>query len=455
MVKSESFRKSGRILNYLVYKSKKIIPLDKYLEFSYLTFIEEIFQDDTYKDTIEDIDKELMHAFKEFSFVNNYHALPISYKLRLLMIFIYLLLDTKLFNDECNKRLEEQLNLSRESNEILSTIKNKKNIENKNELETRLEEIKTEMKSLQIRTLRIGYNRNYKEYLFFPWDISKLYIKTPDLKNKETFKWTCYIKKQEIEEFILGLCDKGIRESHLREELKGLLENNEFLPPEVESTSSETDDDKKHTENINTLLTVKNWLKNLHISIAETLQISACLSYLESIDSSDLLSIPSLIINFHQAFTVRDCSEEPYKVTKKVIGLWDYCELHSLWENSLGDCTNISEIFLCMHLLAHFVEKFNKVNKVIEVTESAYMVARRSYRLERLTKLKKEVYKEQDTACYLCGECGLVACCDTCPKVAHLECMNIETLPDGEWNCPLCVEKFNNIRVTRSKQIKY
>ena len=105
--------------------------------------------------------------------------------------------------------------------------------------------------------------------------------------------------------------------------------------------------------------------------------------------------------------------------------------------------------------LAYVVQKFNENNQVDEVVETAYSIARRSYRLERLNKLKKEVVKDQDLACYICGECGLVACCDNCPKVAHLECLKITELPEGNWNCPLCVEKINSVRVTRSKQIKY
>jgi Williams-Beuren syndrome DDT (WSD), D-TOX E motif len=454
LIKSESYRKKGKVLNYLIYKCKKTITLDKLLEYSYLTFIECLFQTEIFEGVMEDYE-ELVNFFEDFSFVNDYYLLDVTYKLNLLVFISSLLLDSKMFNEECTRRVEEQSVLYKEYNEIGSMLKNKKYTNDISELETRCDQIKSKLKQSIIRTVRLGVDRDFNEYYFFQWDTSKLYIKRSDSKDKDSLRWAYYEKKPEIENLISYLCPKGTRESELQENLLKLISNNEITSAEVESTSSETDEDKKNTHNTYNINTLKEWLKTLHVSVADTFRIPACVSYLNSVDSGDFNDIVLLILNFNQSFDERRCLEEPCKVVNRSIGVWDLCDLHPIWETSLKECQNVSELFICMHLLSDKVEKFNETNKVIEATESKYSIARRSYRLERLNKLKKEIVKDQDLNCYLCGELGLVACCDNCPKVAHLECLNTNTLPEGIWHCPVCVEKSSTVRVTRSKQIKY
>lgn len=454
LLKAEAFRKKGPFLNYLVYKTKKLVPLDRLLDFSYLTFFENLFQTEVWILMIEDIDKELLHAFRDFSFTNNYNSLPIAYKIKLLVLLTNLLLETKIFNDECNRRLEIHTKILRENAEIQAVIRQKKTKPSERAaLEEKLEVMKSELKSVPIRSQGFALDRFYREFYLFQWDKSKIYIKTQEKSTRETFKWTYYEKKHEIDSFVKSLSDKGLREAHLIDQISEIFAKNEFISGEAESTSSETEEPKKHTENVYNLNTLKNWLRDLHLSISSTLRVAPSSPYLTSLDTSDLISIPLLFINFHQAFT--DNSDDIHKALRKVSSLWEMCELHSLWENSVKESQNLSELFLCMHLLDYQVHKFNEENKVVDVQESAYTVARRSYRLERLSKMKKEVEKTQDLVCYLCGECGLVVCCDKCPKVAHMECLKVEMLPEGEWLCPVCVEKASSVRVTRSKHIKF
>ena len=49
----------------------------------------------------------------------------------------------------------------------------------------------------------------------------------------------------------------------------------------------------------------------------------------------------------------------------------------------------------------------------------------------------ESVHNEQ---CPVCGEGGEVICCDTCPAVYHLECVNppMKKVPRGKWSCPQC-----------------
>lgn len=58
---------------------------------------------------------------------------------------------------------------------------------------------------------------------------------------------------------------------------------------------------------------------------------------------------------------------------------------------------------------------------------------------------------DNEDECAVCGEVGDMICCDTCPKVFHLECLKIKEIPEGDWSCYECLQRLANERQTRSK----
>lgn len=53
-------------------------------------------------------------------------------------------------------------------------------------------------------------------------------------------------------------------------------------------------------------------------------------------------------------------------------------------------------------------------------------------------KKRLELKKEHDDECFRCGEGGELVMCDktNCPKVYHLQCLNLAKPPHGKWLCP-------------------
>lgn len=54
---------------------------------------------------------------------------------------------------------------------------------------------------------------------------------------------------------------------------------------------------------------------------------------------------------------------------------------------------------------------------------------------------------ESDDVCSMCEGMGELLCCDMCPRAFHIECVNLPSIPEGNWYCRYCLnmmekEKF-------------
>ena len=46
---------------------------------------------------------------------------------------------------------------------------------------------------------------------------------------------------------------------------------------------------------------------------------------------------------------------------------------------------------------------------------------------------------QNDCYCWICHKEGDVICYETCPRVFHLKCIQMDTAPTDEWVCPECI----------------
>jgi len=62
---------------------------------------------------------------------------------------------------------------------------------------------------------------------------------------------------------------------------------------------------------------------------------------------------------------------------------------------------------------------------------------------------------QNDCYCWICHKEGEVICCDACPRVFHLKCIQLELAPTEDWVCPECVliEAVENMD-TRSRSMR-
>jgi 6-pyruvoyl-tetrahydropterin synthase len=445
MFTAERFKKKGAMLSYLLYKIRKIVSVEELLECSYLRFIDYIFQTDAWTDLIKEIDIDLFEFYKEFSFADSFYSLPAGYKLQLLVLFADMLLETIDLNEVCTIRVNEYLALCKQ---LKSESKQPHSQElSQEDLLLQQKQRTAETSSFSTRTNSLGSDHCNREYFIFAWDTSKLYMRAATSPLSDTCKWSFYGSASEISALIQSLTPKGIYEQQLISTLTEALSSNKF------TFSTEKQQKNSRTKEYD-LKTLKEWTRKLHLTIAETLEIEASTGYLNAIETSDFKQMLILITNFHKAF-LNTGLEETNSISKQVLRLWDHSNLSALWEYAVNDCKNPSEVFICMHLLARMVERFNKERKMIEVTESAYSKARRTYKMERLSRMRKEIEKDDGYSCYVCGEYGFVVCCEKCTNVAHLDCVQLERLPKDEWICPQCVDKDAVSKASRSKQIKY
>ena len=62
---------------------------------------------------------------------------------------------------------------------------------------------------------------------------------------------------------------------------------------------------------------------------------------------------------------------------------------------------------------------------------------------ETTTPPPQEVIDVNEDLCYICGDGGLLICCESCPNSCHPTCAGLSDVPEGEWYCTKCTSSQN------------
>jgi hypothetical protein len=85
---------------------------------------------------------------------------------------------------------------------------------------------------------------------------------------------------------------------------------------------------------------------------------------------------------------------------------------------------------------------------------------------ERALQGKKGAWQDKDKDsgeesdhywyCGVCKDGGDLLLCDGCPRSFHQRCLKLETVPEGEWKCPICVSgRHYSCRFIRVGSLEY
>lgn len=421
-------------------------------------------------------------------------------KLALLVFLSSCLLSTKTLHEEINTRLEQKAKLQKQKHDLnqeKKAIEAKLRADSKNlvapkptqaqeqlaALGTQIGNLQKEIATIVLRTEPLGLDRDFNEYFFFSFDRSKLFIKSIDPldespKGTESGYWYVYRTREEILRLQASLCQKGIRESALLDNLSATIGKIAISEPGNEAREGKTTYEnqlhrypslpKNCFAMIRSLLlkTEKAFSKHLQKSKKQWDMPEARADWEKGVETCQT---PAELKDFLVLFAGR--ASTPYRTTpdkkrcdkpesravrpgpvkfRKVgIRIWtDLQTMHQIWTSLAKDSISCSAVALVTIVYCEIINNYCKKTHQSSDDEVDKPSKRRRTEsdTERSSSSDQQEEIAHDDECFVCSDGGNLVCCESCPRVAHPKCIGLSVrpmqgVPRGDWYCEECEVK--------------
>lgn len=411
----------------------EIFELETVAGVAWTRVVGEILQLKCYKEYIKETAIEKLHKnFKNTLTIEDFLAFSQDEKVGIFEILINIYLDSKDCREQISEKIEHQNNLSKLRYEKKQKIKQldmelmactQPNLPLEQEkIKFLQEETKLHGELLQTyyRTIPIGCDAQLNEYFFFKFESDKIFVLYPsNSPNTELGNWYNYITKDSINRLVSELVPQSKNEYKLKSSIEKIMSNG-FQSKEPLNSLFENEE-KITLEAIRekVLETEKKVSKYLKSSKKRwEVDVEEKKWKIRLLGTENLGELCELLLEFSEkaGSPLRQqliTKKNKNKYRKVVLKLWQNShEAVKYWEGLVRSARSTEEVMLAALVFQKVVDSY--IGK------------------------KTEEHIRHSDECYICKDGGKLIMCDNCPKVAHIKCLGIKKVPQGEWLCEEC-----------------
>ena len=420
-------------------KIREIFDISEIMSLAWVTVIGEIILDKSYKDYVKDtpvenIKKNITVSLTPEDFLN----FSIEEKLSIIEFLVNCYLDSKDCREHISEQIEHQVNIAKIRSEKKQRIKvletqmiqtNPFPPELEQErLRLREEEklLYDEVSQLHYRTASIGTDSQNNEYYFFKFEPNKLFVFCPSNNSPlEIGNWFYYSTRTSMETLVSQLSLQKKNESKLKIGIdkliaSGIRFDQEEIIDEIllQAINEEIGIDGIKEEIKEIEKKFSKYLKSSKKRWDFEADIKKWRSALDS--TTNINEICTLLLDFSEKAgsplrlqSLAKKNKKKNKYRKVVLKLWQNSQDGSkAWEEYMKTLRSKEEMQLGVQILYRVVMSY--IGK------------------------KTEDFLQHGDECYKCNNGGKLIMCENCPRVAHVKCVGLKKVPEGEWCCGEC-----------------
>lgn len=360
----------------------------------------------------------------------------------------------------------------------------------------------------------IGTDVNGSKYMYFFWDINRIFIKAND-----GYYYNVLCTMENISKLKASLSVKGIKEKQLLQKIDKLFTSSNLILEHISTNEEDIVDnnnmvmDIEYIQNIPSLVSLLNRLHVVENNFSTYLQkqnnqiwesesikkqlknwvnkqgninnVRGIISYIELL-VTNLIRPYENIDNNNKVIIIDDDDDEEneeqliqdlaqyishnengdtlnkfknpmltFSKLRSSLFTKDYenngiDHIYRSYLSNLSNITNHNHLYLELQVSILFLEALYNCT-LLDKGNKNNQTNNILHSLDEYEyKAKKKSYWNDH--CMICGEYGNVICCEKCPNVIHLFCSGISRMPD-KWYCDECNSSMKYKRITRSKGI--